>query len=401
MRKSLSSLAAVMSVLTVSLAAAKPATVQPLKVLVIKNAHILTVSGPEIASGSILIVNGKIKSVGASISIPAGASVTTIDADGKVVMPGIVDANSQIGLRETANEQNSEITPQFHAVQQVNPRSPEIRRALQSGVTSACITPGSNNVVGGLCGVIKLSGGSLESMLIRDGVAERAALGQDTFSGNGEFRSPGANLANMYLRRPGTRMGAVFALRHALDSADKYSSLIEVRSGSLPLRVHARVANDIRAAVTIADEFKLQHLVIDDCIEGYRDLDILTSHHIPVVLGPFSDPQSFAPERSAALLNNAGLLSAAGVPVAFGTNGGDETQLRMDAILALRNGMQADLALKAITLTAAQIAGVSDRVGSISAGKDADLLILDGDPLQMTSRIEKVLINGQVVYVAE
>jgi imidazolonepropionase-like amidohydrolase len=167
------------------------------------------------------------------------------------------------------------------------------------------------------------------------------------------------------------------------------------------LRIHATAANDIRAAVTIADEFKVPHIVIDDCIEGYRDLDILAARHIPVVLGPLFDPQLVSPERAAAVLNNAGLLSDAGVPVAFGSHGGDETQLREYAIYAVRAGMKPDLALRALTLTAAEIGGVADRVGSLQDGKDADLLILSGDPLDLTSHIERVIVNGQVVYRAE
>jgi imidazolonepropionase-like amidohydrolase len=369
-------------------------------VVAIRNARIITISGPEIAFGTVLIIDGKIKAVGASVAIPPGATV--IDASGKVVMPGLVDANARFGLHTSGNEKSSEITPQMHVLQQINPRSPEIRRALQSGVTTACVTPGSENVVGGICGVIKTSGDSLKQMLVRDDDAELAALGEDTFNGNGAFlRAGAAGLDSIYLRRPNTRMGAVFELRHALDQPEKYPAMARVRAGTLTLRVNARVENDIRAAITIADEFKVPHLVIDDCIEGYRDIDVLAGHHIPVVLGPFSDPQAFAPERTAASLNCAGLLSAAGVQVAFGTNGGDETQLRMSAILAVRSGMSADLALKAITQTAADISGVGDRVGSLQAGKDADILILDGDPLEMTTSIEKVLINGQVVYRAE
>jgi imidazolonepropionase-like amidohydrolase len=241
----------------------------------------------------------------------------------------------------------------------------------------------------------------MDALHFRDGVAERAALGQDTFSGNGQFRTPGGELANIYLRRPNSRMAAVFELRRALDLAEKSPAMMRVRSGAMPLRVHARVANDIRAAITIADEFKLPRLIIDDCVEGYRDIDVLTSHHIPVVLGPFEDPQAFAPERSEPSLNNAGLLSKAGIPVAFGTNGGDETALRTYASLAQRYGMSGEQALRAITLTAAQISGVADRVGSLQPGKDGDVLILNGDPLEMTSRIETILVNGQVVYRAE
>jgi len=389
------------TLLAASGAIAQKAVKPPIKsVIAIRNARILPVSSPEIPVGTVLIVNGKIRAVGASVTIPAGATI--IEGVGKVVIPGLVDAGARFGLGETANEQASEVTPSIHVLEQVNRHSPELRRALQSGVTTACFTPGPENIVGGLCGAAKTYVSNGEFLPLRDNTAILAALGEDTFNGNGSFlRANAGNLSSIYLRRPNSRMGAVFELRHALDSLKLYPELKLVRMGALPLRIHATAANDIRAAVTIADEFKVPHIVIDDCIEGYRDLDILAARHIPVVLGPLFDPQLVSPERAATVLNNAGLLSDAGVPVAFGSHGGDETQLREYAIYAVRAGMKPDLALRALTLTAAEIGGVADRVGSLQDGKDADLLILSGDPLDLTSHIERVIVNGQVVYRAE
>jgi imidazolonepropionase-like amidohydrolase len=365
----------------------------------IRNARIVPMQGPVIENGTILIENGKIKALGKNVRIPAGATI--VDGTGKVVMPGLVDANSHLGLRETANEQMSEITPQIRVLQLVNPRSPEFKRALQSGVTTLCITPGSANVVGGLCGVVKSIGGDLDRMLVRDGVAERAALGADTFSGNSGFLNATGDLSTLYLRRPNTRMGAVWEMRHALDQPKKYPALAAVRAGTLPFRVQARVENDIRAALTIAQEFKVPRLVIDDCAEGFRVADLLAERHVAVVLGAFTDPQGFGPERAETSLSTAALLSSKGVLVAFGSNDGDATQLLAWAAMAVRNGMTPEAALRAVTLNAAEIAGVADRVGSLAPGKDADLLILSGDPLELTTHIERIFVNGQVVYRGE
>ncbi|MCW3051529.1 MAG: amidohydrolase [Chthonomonadales bacterium] len=378
------------------LALASPSQAQR---LAIRNARIIPVQGAVIENGTLLIENGKIKALGANIAIPAGTTI--VDGTGKVLVPGLVDANAHYGLRETPNEQSNEVTPQIRVLPMVNPRSSEFKRALQSGVTSVCLTPGSLNVVGGLCAVVKTTGNELDRILVRDAVAERGALGQDTFGSNSGFLNAGGDLSTLYLRRPNSRMGAVWEMRHALDQPKKYPALALVRAGNLPMRIQARIENDIRAALTIAQEFKIPHVVIDDCTEGFRVVDLLAERHVSVVLGPFNDPQGFSPERSESSLSTAALLSSKGVPVAFGSNDGDATQLLAWAVLAVRNGMSPDAALKAITSTAAEVAGVGDRVGSLAPGKDADILILSGDPLELTTHIERVLVNGQVVYRAE
>lgn len=365
----------------------------------IRNARILPIQGSAIENGTILIENRKIKAIGKDIPIPA--NTTVIDGTGKTVMPGLVDANAHYGMRENGNEQASEITPQIRALQLLNPRSADFKHALQAGVTTVCVTPGSLNVVGGLCGVVKSTGGELDRMLVRDSVGVRAALGSDTFNGNNAFLNATGDVSTLYLRRPNTRMGAVWEMRHALDQPKKYPALAAVRAGSLPFRVQARVENDIRAALTITQEFKVPRVVIDDCTEGFRVVDLLAERHVSVVLGPFTDPQGFGPERAENSLSTAALLSAKGIPVAFGSNDGDETMLLPWAAMAVRNGMAPEAALKAVTLTAAEIAGVGDRVGSLAPGKDADILILSGDPLELTTHIDSVLVNGQVVYRAE
>jgi hypothetical protein len=284
---------------------------------------------------------------------------------------------------------------------QAAPRSGDFQRALSYGITSACLTPGSANVVGGRCAVMKTAGKSLQRMVLRDDVGVRAALGYDTASGNGGFfRASPDSLANIYLRRPNSRMAAVWELRNALDKAAKSPVLAAVRQGKTPLRISARIENDIRAALTITDEFRIPHVTIDEGTEAYKVADLLAARNVSVVFGPIADPQSNGPEGAGPILNAPGLLAARGVTIAFGSNADDPAPLLHWAALAVKYGLNAESALRALTQDAAEICSVGDRIGTIEVGKDADLLVLSGDPLELTTHIEKVLVNGQVVYSA-
>lgn len=282
---------------------------------------------------------------------------------------------------------------------------------MQSGATSACITPGTANVVGGLCVVVKTSGGNLKDIILKDAVAVRAALGADAYAGNSGFRTFGGGdaLANIYARRPNSRMATVWELRKALFQAQQMVNgqwsktlnpqpLTLVLKGDLPLRIHARIENDIRAALTIAEEFKLPRVVLDEASEAYKVADEIAARKVPVVLGPFGDPQYSSPEGAELCLNTAGILADKGVKIAFGSNGGDATQLLTWAAFAVRNGLKPEIALRALTLNAAEIVGIADRVGSLEEGKDADILILDGDPLDYRTFVEKTFVDGKLLY---
>jgi imidazolonepropionase-like amidohydrolase len=377
---------------------APAARAQPLAT---RNARIYPVSGPVIENGTVLVESGRIRAVGADITVPAGAQV--IDARGHVVMPGIVDANARFGLRGPANEQVSEVTPEARVLDLIDPHSPDLKRALQFGVTTACVTPGTANTIGGLCAVLKTAGETRQGMTLAGAAAVRAALGEDVPAGNSGFRTFGVSesLTSIYARRPNSRMAALWELRHALFQASRAPRLAAVLKGELPLRVHARIENDIRAALTLAEEFHVPRLILDECTEGYRVADLIASRRVPVVLGPFVDPHGPAREDEEACLNNAGILAARGVPVAFGSGGADPGELRSWAAFAVRYGLQPDAALRAITLQAASVAGVSARVGSLEPGKDADLLLLDGDPLDYRTFVEKTFVNGRLVYDKE
>jgi imidazolonepropionase-like amidohydrolase len=366
--------------------------------LLLRNARVYTVSHGVLDKADVLIQDGRIAAVSPNVSVPTGTRI--LDLAGKVIMPGIVDANARFGMA-AANEQSAEVTLGVRAAQLADPRSPEFRRALQGGVTTACLNPGPANVIGGVSATVRTAGPNLKAMTMRDAVALRAALGADTYAGNSGFRGGGGDaLASIYLRRPNSRMAAVWELRKVLSEADRSPVLRQVIAGTLPLRVHARTENDIRAFFNVMDEFQLRRVILDDAVEAYKVADQLAARKVPVVLGPFGDPQTVSPEGANAALNAAGLLAAKGVPIAFGSNGGDPADLRIWACLAARNGLAEDAALRAITLGAAEIAGVAKRVGSIEPGKEANLLVLSGDPLQLTSRIETVILRGQVVHHA-
>lgn len=364
--------------------------------LAIKNAKIITVSGATIEHGTVVVESGKIKAVGENIPIPSDARV--IDGTGKVVMPGIVDANARFGMPGDDNEQASEVTPNVRALTLFDPFSPEVKRALQSGVTTACVTPGSQNSVGGICGATKTARTG-HGKNLKDGLAEKSALGMDVFSRNSGFRTSGGDsLSNIYTRRPNSRMGTVWELRHALYQSKKSPEMTKVIKGELPLRMHARVENDIRVALTIADEFKLKNVVLEDAIEAYKIPDLIAAHKFSVILGPFTDPDGEQAEGADACLNTAGILASKGVKVAFGSNGGDPSKLLFWAAMAAKAGLSRENAIKAVTQNAATVAGIGDRVGSIQAGKDGDFVILSGDPLDITSKIETVIINGVVTH---
>src|SRR5579872_1521943 len=307
------------------LALAMPAAANAQR-LAIRNVRILPIKGDPIDSGTILIENGKIRALGANVPIPPGTTV--LDGTGATAMPGIVDANAHFGLRDEGNEQASEVTPAAGALALAVPRSADFQHAVAMGITTALLSPGSANVVGGACAVVKTAGGTLRRILVRDHAGLAAALGQDTSRGNGGFLRAGPDsLTSIYLRRPNSRMAAVWELRNALDRAARSKELAAVRQGSTPLRISARIENDIRAALAIVDEFQVPHVTLVDGCEAAKVADQLAQRHVSVVLGPLLDPQTDAPESAGPLLNTAGLLADRGITVAFGSNSGSPAPL--------------------------------------------------------------------------
>jgi len=378
------------------------------EITAVKAGKILTISSEPVEDGVILIEDGKIAEIGTEIEIPEGAVV--VDAAKSVVMPGLVDAGAAAPVRGDLNEQSSEITPTLRISDALDPQSKTLKRVVQTGVTTLFVSPGRRNVIGGLGVVVKPTGKIPRQMIVKDEAALTVVMDLDSTQGNRipRFQVP----ADFYYRRPGTRMAIIWMLRKSFFDARRQSDseqiedpnlavLSAVLKDEIPIHVNVRRAITIRAALKVADEYGL-NLILQECTEGYKVAGQLAERKIPVVLGPFYYyPGSMGQYREGRKVNwnNAGILAEAGVKVALAS--GEQSgaiDILTAAVFAVRHGMDRDEALKAITITPAEILGVAGRVGSLEKGKDADIIILSGDPLNVTTRVEKVILNGKTVY---
>jgi imidazolonepropionase-like amidohydrolase len=381
------------------------------EVTAVKAGKILTMSGALITDGVILIKDGKITDIGTGIEIPEKASV--IDAGQKVVMPGLVDASGVPPVRGDLNEEYKEITPTFRISTALDPQNKVLKRMVQTGITTLYVSPGLRNVIAGLGAVIKPTGKTPKEMIIKEDAALTIVMSLDPLYGNQIPRSQPPR--NFYFRRPTTRMAIIWMLRKSFFDTQEYAKsgekddpgleiLASVLGDKIPVRLNVRRAINIRTALKLADEYDFQ-LILDECTEGYKVAEEIAEKKIPVVLGPFYYyPGSLGQYREGREVNwnNAGILTKAGVKVAL-TSGAQAQSIDLltAAAFAVRCGMPKDEALKAVTITPAEIIGVADKVGTLEKGKDADILILSGDPLKVTTRIEQVILNGKTVYKAE
>ena len=379
-------------------------------VTAIKGGTILPISGKPIKDGVILIEGGRIANIGTGIKVPEDAAV--IDASGKVVMPGLVDASAVQPVRGSTNEESSEITPGLRISTALDPQSKTLKRTVQTGVTTLYVSPGWWNVIGGLGAVVKPEGRIPQEMIIKDEAALALVMGYEASYSNRIPRS--SPPVNFYYRRPTTRMATIWMLRKSLFDAQQYSELEDandpnmaimsaVLEDEIPVRLVVRLGINIRTALSLADTYDFR-LVLDECTEGYKVAEEIAKRKVPVVLGPFYYyPDSYIQRREGRKVNwnNAGILERAGAKVALSSGMQSQSiDLLTSAAFAVRHGMSREGALKAVTITPAEILGVADRVGALEKGKDADILILSGDPLQVTTKVEQVILNGKTVHKA-
>jgi imidazolonepropionase-like amidohydrolase len=373
----------------------------------ITNAKVYTMTGPALERATVLIRDGKIAAVGEGIAIPAGVRV--IDAAGKVVTPGFLDSFTHLGIveieaiGETADQSTNDdrITAAFNVADALNPFSTLIPITRVEGITRAVVAPQPGaSLIAGQGVLIDLSGEPGEAMIHRNPVAMYAVLG-----------AAGAEKAG------GARAAALLRLREALQDARDYAAhrlafeearrreyalsrldleaLVPVARRQLPLAVHADRAADILAAIRFARELGIE-LVLLGAAEGWLVADEIARARVPVVINPLQNLPGF--DRLGATLENAARLHAAGVTVAFATfEAHNSRNLKQAAGNAVAYGMPYEEALRAITLYPARIWGVADRYGSIEPGKDGDIVVWSGDPLELTSRAEHVFIRGREV----
>ncbi|MFZ5968206.1 MAG: amidohydrolase [Bacillota bacterium] len=382
--------------------------------LLIKNGTILTMEGRTYEKGSILIQDGKIKEVGENIVVPLDAEI--IDAAGKIVMPGMIDAHCHLGMWEDAigfegadgNEATDPVTPHLRAIDAINPMDRTFREAYEGGITAAATGPGSANVIGGQFAVIKTYGDRIDDMIVQAYAAMKCAFGENP-----------KRVYNDKKQSPSTRMATAAILRDTLFKAKEYAekleaakedptkkpgfdmkmeALLPVIRGEMPVKAHAHRADDIFTAIRIAKEFNLK-LTLEHCTEGHLIAEHITKEGFPAIVGPsFGERCKF--ELKNLTFETPGVLSKAGVKVAIMTDHPviPLQYLPVCASLAVKAGMDEEEAMKAITIHAAEILGIEDRMGSIKEGKDADIVIWEGHPFQLHSKVVCTIIDGKVVF---
>ncbi len=375
--------------------------------------RIVTASGPDIADGVVLIDGGKVVAVGRDLRAPEGARV--IDAQGSVITPGLIDAHTHLGLDEQGvgvagddtNEAVEPIAPHLRALDGINLEDIAFDDARKAGITSSEVKPGSGNVIGGQCVVIKHTGIIVDQVVLRAPSGIKAAMGENPkFTYRPQKKSPSTRMATAALFREIFSKAQTYLEKRRAESEAgrplerdlKLEAIGLVLEKKIPMRIHAHRADDIMTALRLRDEFGFE-MSLEHCTEGHKVADELARRGVPAVVGP-SMSGRYKVELRDKTFETPAILAAAGVKVAITTDHPVVPihQLMTAAILAVKHGLSTDLALKAVTLHPAEVLGVADRVGSLDAGKDADLVIWSGDPLDLRSRVTLTMINGQVVY---
>jgi len=376
----------------------------------ITNGNIHSMTKGFCGHGDLLIEGGKIKAVGAHLN--SGGSEVCIDAGGLDIYPGFIDAHSHIGIMEDkigqagddCNESTNPVTPQLRAIDAINPMDSAFHNAISVGITAVMAGPGSANPIGGQFACIKTYGRRIDDMILKAPAAMKVAFGENpknTYGTNGNM--------------PLTRMAIASLIREELQNArDYYYQKINADSGSfqpvyayepyiplfehkMPMKAHAHRLDDILTAIRIAKEFNLL-LTLDHCTEGHLAPDLIASSGFPAIVGPSLSSRSKL-EVENADFKTVGILQKAGVRVAITTDHPVSRiqYLPLCAGIAAKEGLGREAALRAITIDAAVIAGIADRVGSIAPGKDADLVFYDGDPLEISGTAVCTMINGEMV----
>src|SRR5271166_4477892 len=375
--------------------------------------RVVPVTAEPIDGATVLIQDGKIVAVGTGLDIPPDAAV--IDAAGAWVLPGFIEAHGHVGVHEEgegwagsdSNELTEPVTAHVRALDAINPADLGFRDAVSGGVLAVNVNPGSGNPIGGQTAALKCWGRTVDEMLLRAPAGMKSALGENPKRVYGERK-----------QTPSTRLGTAAVIRGALVDAANYLSRIDaeqrkpeadrkpvdrdlklealgmVLRREIPWRQHCHRADDIATALRLAAEFGYA-LVIDHGTEAHLLADTLAANNIPVIIGPLFTSRSKVELRNRSLANP-GRLAAAGVTIAITTDHPvvPINFLAHQAALSVKHGLDWDTALRALTINPARIVGVEDRLGSIEAGKDADLVIWSGDPLDVLSRVTLALMDG-------
>ncbi len=374
--------------------------------------HVVPIQGDPF-DGAVLATDGVITALGPDVEVPTDAE--RVDATGRWVLPGFIDAHTHLGVHEEAegwagqdtNEMTDPVTANVRALDAINPHDMGFDDALSGGVTAVNVNPGSGNPIGGLTVAIRTHGRTVDEMVLRSPSGLKSALGENPKRVYGEAH-----------KTPSTRLGTAAVIRGAFVDAQNYAdahahaepgkaapprdlkleALGKVLRREIPWRQHSHRSDDIATAMRIADEFGYD-LVIDHGTEAHLIADLLAAKNIPVLIGPLFTSRSKVELRNRSLANP-GRLAEAGVQISIIT---DHPVVPIgflvhQASLAVREGLDPVTALRSITINPAHVMGVAERVGSLQPGKDADIVLWTGDPLDVMQRAVAVYLRGREVY---
>ena len=377
--------------------------------------RVLTMAGATFEQGFVQISDGKIVAVGAMADLPPLApDAEQTDLRGKWLLPGLIDAHTHIGIGEQGlgregmdvNETSDPVTPQVRALDAANPDDMAFADARSAGITCVQILPGSSNVVGGQAFITKTHGSRIDRMVVRQPSGIKAAFGENPKRTHGDNK-----------RMPSTRLGVAALFRDLCVRTQNYiarqdaaapgqpferdlrlEAMARVLRGEIPMHIHAHRADDILTVLRIHDEFGFR-LVLHHATEAFKLTDELVARDIPAILGPVLTSR-YKVELRERSLRSAGLLVNAGVLVALTTDHWvvPIQHLMVGLALSVRDGLPRERALDLVTINPATILGIADRVGSLATGKDADLAVFSGDPLDLMQRAEQVYVDGELVY---
>ena len=379
-------------------------------------------AGARYDKGYVTCDGGKIVAIGSMEDCPkAGKDDQEIDAAGMVLMPGLVDAHCHIGMVEDAmgfegddvNEMADPVTPHLRAIDGINQYDRAFEEARQFGVTTVVTGPGSSNVIGGQFTAIKTWGRTVDEMIVKDPCAMKIAFGENPKTVyNEKHQAPTTRMTTAAILRE-----QLFKAREYLEAKEEYErdreenekpefdmkleALLPVIRRELVVKAHAHRADDIVTAIRIAREFNLD-LTLDHCTEGWLIPDVLKECGCDVIVGPLLTDRSKIELKNQSLRTPA-ILADSGVRVSIMTDHPcvPVQHLMLCAALTVREGMDSEEALKAITINAASACRIDDRVGSLEVGKDADMVLYTGHPFDYMTRVYMTIINGKIAYTQE
>lgn len=366
----------------------------------LKNAFIYPITSPPFC-GDLLIEEGKIKEIGTTIQAPE--NTMEIDCSNQLIFPGFIDAHTHLGLYDEgtgwagndANETIEPLTPHIRALDGVHPLDIGFKDAVQYGVTAVNVMPGSANVIGGTTTVIKTTGKNIEKMIVRNPSGLKIALGENPK----RIHSSSSNDSITRMGIMGMLREAFYNAIHSNNTEDlRVAPILAVLKREIPVRIHAHRADDIMSAVRFAKEFNLD-LRIEHCTEGHLIAEELSELQLKVSVGPTLTRRSKIELKNKSWKTYS-RLTENNIEVSITTDHPyiPIQYLNVCAALAVREGLSEDKALEGITINPAKNLGVSDRMGSLEVGKDADIVIWDNHPFHFMSKPFMTLINGEIVY---